>query len=142
VAELQLDLWVCTTNPHEATRQEIDAATVAWREARAARLEADKAAASLKEVEDLYKTFVVEALRAQEIEGVLIDGRLTSLASKTQPIVEDRALVENFILEHRALELLQFRLSSAAVKERRGAGEEIPGIGDMVTYDLSDKKSK
>lgn len=125
----------------EAPRALLDNVIKTWRETRDARLKADKVVADIKRVEDELKTFIVDALRLQALEGVMYDGRLTTLRARTQPIVEDRGLLEDYIIKNHALELLQFRLSTAAVTERREAGEEIPGVGDMVQYDLSDKKA-
>ena len=129
------------TLPEDATRQQIEAAIVEWRDIRQQRLDMDKIAAKLKEQEQKLKDFVISAMRLQVYDGVVIGGRVTRVTEKEVPIAGDRQEIEKYVYEHQALDILQFRLSSTAIAERMGAGETIPGVEFMSTYDLSDKKS-
>lgn len=127
---------------HDVPRAQLEQAIIEWRATRAMRLEKKKEIEKLEAREKELYNFAREVMVAQEIEGVLVDDRLTRPVERHTPIVEDRDALEKYIYENRMLDLLTFRLSGPAVKERLEAGLEIPGVGDMVTYDLSDTKAK
>lgn len=129
------------TNPAEADRNTVEQAIKDWREARDARLEMDRKAAKLKSVEDGLKSFLLEAFKQQKLEGMLIGGKVTGLTTKRIPIVEDKEKFLNYVRETGELDLLQFRLSSEAVRVRAEEGVEVPGIGEMDTYDLFNRKA-
>lgn len=129
------------TNPAEADRNTVEQAIKDWREARDARLEMDRKAAKLKSVEDGLKSFLLEAFKQQKLEGMLVGGRVTGLTTKRIPIVEDKEKFLNYVRETGELDLLQFRLSSEAVRVRAEEGVEVPGIGEMDTYDLFNRKA-
>lgn len=126
----------------DVPRAQLEQTIIEWRATRAMRLDMKKELDKLEAREKELYSFAKEVMLAQEIEGVLVEGRLTRPVEKHTPIVEDREKLEAYIYENRMLDLLTFRLSGPAVKERLEAGLEIPGIGDMVTYDLSDTKAK
>lgn len=129
------------TNPAEADRKTVEQAIRDWREARDARLELDRKAAKLKSVEDVLKSFLLEAFKQQKLEGMLIGGKVTGLTTKNIPIVEDKEKFLNYMRETGELDLLEFRLSAAAVRVRAEEGVEVPGIGEMETYDLFNRKA-
>lgn len=129
------------TNPAEADRSTVEQAIKDWREAREARLELDRKAAKLKSVEDGLKSFLLEAFKQQKLEGMLVGGKVTGLTTKRIPIVEDKEKFLSYIRETGELDLLQFRLSSEAVRVRAEEGVEVPGIGEMDTYDLFNRKA-
>lgn len=129
------------TNPAEADRNTVEQAIKDWREAREARLELDRKAAKLKSVEDGLKSFLLEAFKQQKLEGMLIGGKVTGLTTKRIPIVEDKEKFLSYIRETGELDLLQFRLSPEAVRVRAEEGVEVPGIGEMDTYDLFNRKA-
>lgn len=129
------------TNPAEADRKTVEQAIKDWREARDARLELDRKAAKLKSVEDVLKSFLLEAFKQQKLEGMLIGGKVTGLTTKNIPIVEDKEKFLNYMRETGELDLLEFRLSAAAVRVRAEEGVEVPGIGEMETYDLFNRKA-
>src|SRR5690554_5611324 len=129
------------TNPAEADRNTVEQAIKDWREARDARLEMDRKAAKLKSVEDGLKSFLLEAFKQQKLEGMLIGGKVTGLTTKRIPIVEDKEKFLSYIRETGELDLLQFRLSPEAVRVRAEEGVEVPGIGEMDTYDLFNRKA-
>lgn len=128
-------------NPAEADRSTVEQAIKDWRDARAARLDLDRKAAKLKSAEDGLKSFLLEAFKQQEFEGMLIGGRVTGLTTKRIPIVEDKEKFLNYMRETGELDLLQFRLSAEAVRVRAEEGVEVPGIGEMDTFDLFDRKA-
>jgi len=127
--------------PSEATRDEIDAVVVKWRDLRESRLAQDKIAAKLKEQEDDAKNFLLSAMLAQEIEAVVVRGYQTGVSKKEVNIVEDKGAFVTFIKETGAIELLQFQIAQGAVRERIENGEQIPGIGVMEKFDIFNRKS-
>lgn len=129
-------------DPSTATRQDIEGWIVSWRAAREERLAADKVAAMLKSDETKLKELIIAAMVGQKYEGTVISGRMTKTVLKIAPVVDDRQQFEDYIYKNHALDLLQFRISAGAIKERKEAGEVIPGIGEVETYDLSDTKAK
>lgn len=129
------------SDPAEAKRDEVEAAITAWRDKRAERLELDRQAQVKKKEEDQLYGFLVEVFKQQKLEGMLIEGRVTGLGSKKVSIVEDKEALMAHIRATGELELLQFRLSEPAVKEREENGESVPGVGKMEVYSLFDRKS-
>jgi hypothetical protein len=127
--------------PEEATRSQLEEAVTQWRNTREVRLAVEKEAALLKKEEDEIKNFIIAVSRAQKYEAVVIGGRMTSVTTKEQAICEDRPAFCKYILDNDALDLLQFRVSESAIKERVEAGIEVPGIGYIDVYQLSDKKA-
>ena len=129
------------TEPEAASREEVEQAVKVWRETRALRLEQEKVADETKKLETSAKDFIISAMIAQKWEGIVIGDRLTKVSTKTVPTVEDRQALCDYIIENKALDLLQFRLATGALKERAEAGVVVPGIGSVDVYDLSDKKA-
>ena len=127
--------------PEEATREQVEFAVSEWRKVREERLAQEKIAKKLEESEKEYKQFLISALRCQNYEGVLRDGRVTGVVTKPVPVCEDRAAFEEFVLGSGSLQLLQFRLSTSAIAELQDDGVKIPGIGSLDTFDLFDRKA-
>jgi hypothetical protein len=127
--------------PIDAPRAMLEEITLKWRDARAKRLDAQKVVDELERQEKEYKEYLVSAFLEQKFEGFVVGNRITTVTSKDIHIAEDRAAVEAWVLDNKALEVLQFRLSETAIKEREANGIVIPGIGIMKKFDLSDKKA-
>lgn len=132
---------ITSATPDEAEREVVEKAIVMWRELRTERLEADRQARVLKNDEDKLKSFLIEAFKQQKLEGMIIEGRSTGLATKTQPSVADKEAFLAYIKETGQLDLLQFRLATGAVQERWNSEVEVPGIEEIELYDLFDRKS-
>lgn len=128
-------------DPTTATREEVTKAVGEWRRLREERLAADKIAEALKKEENVQKQFILSALIAQKYEGIVLDGRITGVSDKDQPVVKDRQAFEKFVLKKKALHLLQFRLSTAAVREMQEAGVDVPGVENETIHDLFDRKA-
>lgn len=112
-----------------------------WRAMRAARLAKDKEAAQLKEEETILKTELIGIFRSGvQGDGQVVDGRVTGLSTKEQPIVGDRDKVVNYIWENKDLSILQFRLSTTAITELKDGGVDVPGIEYIDAYELYDRK--
>ena len=117
-----------------------DKAILDWREARAARLALDKEASAAKDRETALRDWIIDALQGSNSEGEVVDGRVTSIQVTEIPIVEDRAAVERYILENQAIDLLQFRVSASALRERTDVGVTVPGTHWGQSLNLSDRK--
>lgn len=128
-------------DPAEASREEVESAILAWRGFREQRLEAEKVAGRLKANEDAFKSFVLEAFKQQKFEGMLIGGRTTGLSTKKVPTVADKEALMGYIRSTGELDLLQFRLSAAAVAERWENEVKVPGVEEIEIYDLFDRKA-
>lgn len=125
----------------EAPRKLLEQAIVAWRDKRAERLEIERRAKAVQEVETALKSWVMEVMRAQELEGSLIDGRITGLTTNPVATVSNKEELLAHIRKTGALELLQFQLLRSAVDERRDAGIKVPGVEYLDVYNLTDKKA-
>lgn len=126
----------------EITRAGLDKLVSAWRKAREKRLAAEKKIEPLKNEEALLKEMVMDVLLAQQFDGAVVGGRVTSLTSKDIMVADDPAALSAYILESKQLDLLQFRISPKAIQERLDAGITVPGIGTVKKYDLSDRALK
>jgi len=122
-----------------ATRHQLETATILWRQTREARLRMERQAEAIRHFETGLKSWIVEVFKGQEQEGVLIDGRITSLTTRPQATVEDKEKFLKHIRETGELDLLQYRLSTSAVDLRKEDGKEVPGVIYIDVYDLSDK---
>ena len=127
--------------PEHAPREHVEELIKFWRTRRAERLEAERQARVLKNEEDAAKSFLIECFKQQKLEGMIIDGRSTGLATKTQPSVADKEAFLAYIKETGQLDLLQFRLATGAVQERWNNDMEVPGVEEIELYDLFDRKS-
>lgn len=129
-------------DPAQAPRNLVENAIKAWRETRQKRLDLDKEVEKIKSFETAMKNWIILALQNQAIEAMVVDGRMTSVNIKDQWTVEDKPALSTYILTTGQLDLLQFRLSKTAIDERIAEGMEIPGLGSIPVYELSDKKAK
>lgn len=125
----------------EAPRKLIEEAIVAWRLARAERLEIERNAKAKQETETALKSWLIEVMRAQGYEGNLIDGRITGLVTTPVATVSNKEELLAHIRATGELELLQFQLLRSAVDERKAAGVKVPGVEYVDVYSLSDKKA-
>lgn len=106
------------------------------------RKEKQKEVDALYEHEKVLRNELVLLLRQENIDAV--GGKLAtvSLLCKEVPICEDWDAFWTYARDHDAPELLHRRISEKAVKERQEAGEIVPGIGTLIHYDLSVRKTK
>ena len=124
----------------ESDRHTLEEATKLWRSYRDQRLEADRRAAELKKTEEALKSWVISVFIKQKQEGVVFDGRCIGLVEDEVPTVADRVAFKEYIMDHDALDLLQFRTANTAILERMGAGIKIPGVEMQPIYKLYDRK--
>lgn len=128
-------------NPAEASRAEAEAMITAWREKTAARLAADKVAEKLKHKEQEMKSWLIDVFLKQKFEGIVINGRITGLNPHDVHNVTDRAAFIQYIYDKGAIDLLQFRISDAAIFLREDLGETVPGTEKVEVYNLFDRKA-
>lgn len=136
-----LDTPVLTMTPETVTRAELDEIVTNWRDAKAARLEVQKQVDKIENLEKTLKNFIMDAIHAQQFEGLVSDGRVTRVTSKVVPICNDPAATWRYIFEHEATDLISFRLSTKAAELRMADGIAIPGVTTIERYDLSDNKA-
>lgn len=104
------------------------------------RLEKEREARELKKKEDHYKALLLEAYRAQGLEGQVVGGRVVGLSTREKVIVTDRAAYMEYVKENDAWELLEFRPSQFAILERELDGVTVPGTSKVEVYDLFNRK--
>lgn len=108
----------------------------------AARLLADKAAAQIKEKEVELKNAIIACLQAQQ---VAVAGGLNyrvELSQEDQPTVKDWQKLYTYITKNQAFDLLERRVSKAAVKARWEDGKTVPGVDKFPVDKLSFSKLK
>lgn len=131
-----------STDVVAAKREEVEKVIEVWRAQRDHRLELNRLMEKAKSEETQLKSWLLEVFKQQKFEGMLIGGRITGLAEGEIATVEDKEAFMAYILKEQALELLQFRLSTTAVDERRDNGVQVPGTRYVTTYELFDRKLK
>lgn len=141
MTEESLMLKVATVPVAEAPRDLYEKIIVQWRAMRAKRLELERQAKEAQSTETALKSYAIEVCRAQKLEGVLIDGRITGLNTKNVATVSDKEALINFIRETGDISLLQFRLATGTVDEYTQNDRKVPGTEYIDVYDLSDKKA-
>lgn len=132
---------VAAITPGEADRKLYESIVVKWRAMRAKRLELERLAKAAQSAETAFKSYAIEVCRAQKLEGVLIDGRITGLSTKSVAAVSNKEELIKFIRETGDLSLLQFRLATGTVDEYTENDREVPGVEYIDVYDLSDRKA-
>ena len=112
------------------------------------RLKIDDMKSKLSELETKYGTLeqeIIEQIRGEGLEpGTKLVGNQASTLFNRRVVygIEDWNHLGKYILRNRALDLLQRRLNSTAVKERLDDGKKVPGIRKSVIYKLSKPKAK
>lgn len=124
-----------------ATREQAESVIKAWRDKRAVRLEANRIMEDLKKEEIAMSSWLLEVFKQQKFEGMLIGGRITGLTEKEVAAVSDKEALMEYIRKTGELDLLQFRLSTSAVDERKENDVLVPGTEYIIVHELFDRKS-
>jgi len=112
-----------------------------FHEVRNLRLRADKSAKSLKSEEQAAEAAIIEVMQQHGLSKMgSADSGTVTLQKKVKPIVKDWPNLYQYILDNKAFDLLHRRLTEAAVEERTGVGENIPGLGTFTVYKLTVSK--
>lgn len=114
-----------------------DKADEHWR-VKTKRLAADKVAAALKTDESALEAAIISQMLHQKITSIGGKTVIYGLPKPTmEPIVSDWALYWAFIKQTDDISLFEKRPGRAAIKERWGLGETIPGVVPFAVYKLS-----
>lgn len=132
---------VAKEDPATAKRDLYERVITQWRAMRAKRLEMKRLMEEAQAAETAFKSYAIEVCRAQKLEGVLIDGRITGLNTKSVATVSDKEALIKFIRDTGDISLLQFRLATGTVDEYRENEVEVPGTEYIDVYDLTDRKA-
>lgn len=126
------------------TGTELSALADKYWNTRQERLAADKVAAELKTLESKCEAQLIAEMREQQLTAV--GGQRVRLTIPTTPdyvpTVEDWGVFYEHILETKDFSLLEKRVGKAAVKERWGQDEIVPGVTKFPVYKLSKSEVK
>jgi hypothetical protein len=108
----------------------------------AARLAADKVAEALKAQETELKQAIIAALK--KAETTVAGGAVyaVELKQEDQPTVKDWPFFYKHLVETKSFDLLERRISKAAVKARWEDGKPVPGVDKFPVDKLSFRKLK
>lgn len=106
-------------------------------ETRAKRLEVQKIVDDLQARESALREHLIDNLPKSDATGV--SGKLAraTVTVKELPRVEDWDKLYAYIKKNSAFEMLQRRLSNAAVEERWENGKQVPGVGKFNAVSIS-----
>ena len=102
----------------------------------AARLKLDRESKRLKKEEDGIKAQLMQLMEKAGLPTLLLPEGSASIVEKTRPFIADYTLLEQFIVDNKATDLLQKRLTEAAVRARWEEGIQIPGVGLITEQKL------
>jgi hypothetical protein len=101
------------------------------------RAQLDRESKMIKAEEDDMRAKLMQEMAEQGLSSVGVGAFEVKITQLQKPIVMDWSLLEEYIREHVALDLLQRRLTESAVKLRWDDGVAVPGVGlqtvDKVT---------
>ena len=108
-------------------------------ELRQKRLEEQKKVDLIEAEEKALKEHIIQNLPKSEASGVAGKLARVTVVTKEVPQVEDWDAFYKYVKRTGAFDLMQRRLTDAAVKERWEAGEEIPGVKhfNVVTVSIN-----
>ena len=102
------------------------------------RLAADKVAAALKTSESALEAEIIAQMLHQQITSIGGKTVIYGLPKPTmEPVVQDWQKYWEFIKQTDDISLFEKRPGRAAIKERWGLGETIPGVVPFAVYKLS-----
>ncbi len=109
-------------------------------ELRAKRQAAQKVADTIEAEEKAIKAHIIDNLPKSEASGVA--GKLCRVTAITKeiPQLKDKEKFYAYVKKNNRFDLLQSRLSDAAVKEIWESGKEVPGVGRFNAVTLSINK--
>lgn len=111
----------------------------------ALRAERDTITTSLRDVEariDAMQTEVLNSLIDAGVESVRTGNATVTVKRTTVPVVEDWPAFDAYVLKHKALDLLQRRVTVSAWRERVEAGKVVPGVVPFERTDLAWRTAK
>lgn len=108
---------------------------------RSQRLNLDREAATIKEMEDDLYQVIVSKMRDAGMSVLGAKNGFVKLKESTEPVPTSWPELWKWIQETGNFEVLHKRISTLAIKERWEAGEGVPGVGKTTVYKLSVSKS-
>lgn len=109
-------------------------------ELRQKRLEEQKKVDLIEAEEKALKEYIIQNLPKSEASGVAGKLARVTVVAKEIPQVEDWDAFYKYVKKTGNFDLMQRRLTDAAVKERWEAGEEIPGVKHFQVVTVSINK--
>lgn len=109
-------------------------------ELRQKRLEEQKKVDLIEAEEKALKEHIIQNLPKSEASGVAGKLARVTVVTKEIPQVEDWDAFYKYVKKTGNFDLMQRRLTDAAVKERWGAGKEIPGVKHFQAVSVSINK--
>lgn len=100
------------------------------------RLALDRESKRIANEEDALKAEAIVLMQRLGIDSLAGDGVSANIQVKEKPYIVDYSQLEGYIVENRAIDLLQKRLTESAVKLRWADGIPIPGVGVMTETKL------
>lgn len=104
------------------------------------RLKQQKVVDQLAAEESALKEHIIQALPKSEASGVAGRFCRVSVVSKMVPQVKDWDTFYKYVKRTGQFDLMQRRLSDAAIKERWEAGKEVPGVEHFNAVSVSINK--
>lgn len=109
---------------------------------RQARLEMDKQVEAMKARETELRQHLIDNLPVSEATGVAGKVARATIVTKDEPDVQDWDATWEYIRKTKSYDLIQKRISPAAVKERWENNKVVPGIGHRTVKSVSLNKVK
>jgi hypothetical protein len=108
---------------------------------RAKRLLLEERVDALKKQETEAKDAIIRELASLKLESATGKHCTVSITKNALPAVKDWSAFHRYIIEHRALDLLEKRASKSACQAVWEAGETLPGVERTTVVSLSITKS-
>lgn len=109
-------------------------------ELRNKRLVMQKEVDAIEAEEKAYKEHIINTLPKSEASGVAGKFARVTVVKKTIPQVEDWDLFYKHVKKTGQFDLMQRRLTNAAIEERWEAGKEVPGVKHFDVLSVSINK--
>lgn len=109
-------------------------------ELRNKRLEMQKAVDAVAAEESALKNHIIENLPKSEASGVAGKLARVTVVTKQIPQVKDWDAFYKYVKKTGSFDLMQKRLTDAAIKERWEAGKEVPGVEHFNAVSVSINK--
>jgi len=106
------------------------------------RLLAQKEVDKLEKEEKVLQSHITRILEDDKLQGEVITDNFKVFVDRGQkPVATDWNALSDYIVKHKAVDLLQRRLTESAVFARWGDGIQIPGITptDTTTFKINRK---
>ena len=101
------------------------------------RLETQRRVDELQEQESALKAYIIESLSGQDSKGISGLAARVEVKEKERPAIDDWDTFMQHVAASGEYELIQRRLSDAAIKERWEQGEAVPGTKRITVKELS-----